>query len=330
MSNISMVEAKLPAGFRFHPRDDELVSHYLLNKINHTADSLLLIEVDLNKCEPWDIPERACVGGKEWYFYSQRDRKYATGIRTNRATASGYWKATGKDRSVLRKGSNVVVGMRKTLVFYKGRAPKGKKTDWVMHEFRLEPPLSPSLFSPIKEDWVLCRVFYKKREEVEKPMNGSCCYEYEYDEKSTSASSYSLPPLMDSNYITFDQTQPNNNLSLNQQVPCFSIFSQTQHQTNLLFPHIYQFDPSNNHSSTTSSFIPQLPAATTPNCPNFENDDFSSDKKVIKAFLNQLTKMDSSSSNHNNNINYGSPPSPTSESYLSEAAMSNIWTNNDY
>lgn len=83
------------------------------------------------------------MGGKEWYFYTQRDRKYATGMRTNRATASGYWKATGKDRPILRKGTTLV-GMRKTLVFYQGRAPKGTKTDWVMHEFRLQPPLTNS------------------------------------------------------------------------------------------------------------------------------------------------------------------------------------------
>ena len=84
---------------------------------------------------PLDI---ACIGGKECYFYSLRDRKYATGQRTNRATDSGYWKATGKDRQISRKGLLVAVGMRKTLVFYQGRAPKGKKTEWVMHEFRME------------------------------------------------------------------------------------------------------------------------------------------------------------------------------------------------
>lgn len=50
-----MVEAKLPPGFRFHPRDEELVCDYLMKKVTH-CDSSLVIDVDLNKCEPWDIP----------------------------------------------------------------------------------------------------------------------------------------------------------------------------------------------------------------------------------------------------------------------------------
>ncbi|PWA45270.1 No apical meristem (NAM) protein [Artemisia annua] len=59
-----------------------------------------------------------------------------TGLRTNHATVAGYWKTTGKDKEIFRGG--VLVGMKKTLVFYRGRAPKGEKTNWVMHKYRLE------------------------------------------------------------------------------------------------------------------------------------------------------------------------------------------------
>ncbi|KAJ8899339.1 hypothetical protein K2173_018313 [Erythroxylum novogranatense] len=155
------IGATLPPGFRFYPSDEELVCHYLYKKI--TNDEVLkgtLVEIDLHTCEPWQLPEVARLNTNEWYFFSFRDRKYATGFRTNRATTSGYWKATGKDRTVLDPTTREIVGMRKTLVFYRNRAPNGIKTGWIMHEFRLEAPHMPP-----KEDWVLCRVFHKSKAE---------------------------------------------------------------------------------------------------------------------------------------------------------------------
>nr|DAD19924.1 TPA_asm: hypothetical protein HUJ06_021387 [Nelumbo nucifera] len=138
------IEATLPPGFRFYPSDEELVCHYLYKKIAKEGVSKgTMVEVDLHTCEPWQLPEVAKLGANEWYFFSFRDRKYATGLRTNRATTSGYWKATGKDRPVFDQTSRVIVGMRKTLVFYRNRAPNGIKTGWIMHEFRLENPHMP-------------------------------------------------------------------------------------------------------------------------------------------------------------------------------------------
>ncbi|PWA51502.1 NAC domain containing protein 1 [Artemisia annua] len=283
MSNLSLVEATLPPGFRFHPRDEELVCDYLFNKLS-LSDSHLLVEVDLNKCEPWDLPETACVGGKEWYFYSQRDRKYATGLRTNRATVSGYWKATGKDRSIFRNRN--LVGMRKTLVFYLGRAPKGKKTDWVMHEFRLQGSLTPPVDSSIKEDWVLCRVFCKNREQVDEKQNsnmGSISEHVGHDD--TLSCSSSLPPLMDQPYtLSFDQSQPTNNNIYNQQlVPCFSnIFNiYSSPQFNLI-------NNNNRHIfTTTGTTIPPPPSVAIPSSSSSSSHCFEK-KEVIKSILSRF------------------------------------------
>jgi len=132
-------EHGLPPGFRFHPTDEELVTFYLAAKVlNGACCGVDIAEVDLNRCEPWELPDAARMGEREWYFFSLRDRKYPTGMRTNRATAAGYWKATGKDREVLSAATGALLGMKKTLVFYKGRAPRGEKTKWVLHEYRLD------------------------------------------------------------------------------------------------------------------------------------------------------------------------------------------------
>ncbi|PSR89798.1 Protein CUP-SHAPED COTYLEDON 3 like [Actinidia chinensis var. chinensis] len=200
------VGASLPPGFRFYPSDEELVCHYLYKKI--AKEPLLkgtLVDIDLHTCEPWQLPEVAKLNSSEWYFFNFRDRKYATGYRTNRATTSGYWKATGKDRMVQNPRTRAIMGMRKTLVFYQNRAPHGIKTGWIMHEFRLENPHTPP-----KEDWVLCRVFHKGKGEGSN--NNPLGPQNEFEPTTTlAASSHADQPLIGKNYQTIpclSQSQP--------------------------------------------------------------------------------------------------------------------------
>ncbi|KAG6398545.1 hypothetical protein SASPL_140010 [Salvia splendens] len=156
-------QLNLPAGFRFHPTDDELVVHYLCRKCAGQPISVPIVaEIDLYKFDPWQLPEMALYGEKEWYFFSPRDRKYPNGSRPNRAAGTGYWKATGADKPV---GKPKTLGIKKALVFYAGKAPKGVKTNWIMHEYRLaNVDRSAGKRSNLRlDDWVLCRIYNKKR-----------------------------------------------------------------------------------------------------------------------------------------------------------------------
>ncbi|OAY85452.1 NAC domain-containing protein 100 [Ananas comosus] len=204
LNKVDETTMDLPPGFRFHPTDEELITHYLAKKVVDEGFSPRAIgEVDLNKCEPWELPCRAKMGEKEWYFFCVRDRKYPTGLRTNRATEAGYWKATGKDREIYR--GRTLVGMKKTLVFYGGRAPKGEKSNWVMHEYRLEGKYSPyNLPKTAKNEWVICRVFKKSsggKKVIGMVMNSSAS---SFENNSTPPPPLPpppppppLPPLMD-------------------------------------------------------------------------------------------------------------------------------------
>ncbi|XP_054785426.1 NAC domain-containing protein 92-like [Prosopis cineraria] len=236
-------ENNLPPGFRFHPTDEELINYYLRSKVSDSAfTSKAISVVDLNKSEPWELPGKASMGEKVWYFFSLRDRKYPTGLRTNRATESGYWKTTGKDKHIFHGGA--LAGFKKTLVFYQGRAPRGLKTNWVIHEYRLHD----------KEDWVVCRVFQKSISSASKKPR---------DQDITSSSQVSLDSPCDATSMV-------NELGSHVvQLPNFSIASSSTGGFTDNINHSFNVNTdmnlsTNNWSSAATDQVPSL--LSWPNC----------------------------------------------------------------
>ncbi|KAG5234292.1 NAC transcription factor [Salix suchowensis] len=122
--------SRLPPGFRFQPTEEELVN--------------------VCKYDPWDLPGDM---EQERYFFSCKEAKYPKGNRVNRASSSGFWKATGLDKQIVSSTGRIIM---------LGKAPHGSRTDWVMHEYRLNSSFQ-------LDKWVVCRIFLKKKAQGAQP-----------------------------------------------------------------------------------------------------------------------------------------------------------------
>lgn len=135
---------QLPPGYRFYPTEEELICFYLRNKLDSRRDDIerVIPVVEVYSVDPWQLSEihaRLCGGGSEgepWFYFCARQEREARGGRPSRTTPSGYWKAAGTPGVVYSASGRRPIGMRKTMVFYRGRAPSGSKTKWKMNEYR--------------------------------------------------------------------------------------------------------------------------------------------------------------------------------------------------
>ncbi|KAJ9179940.1 hypothetical protein P3X46_008250 [Hevea brasiliensis] len=302
-------QSSLPPGFRFHPTDEELILHYLKKKIASTPFPVSIIaDVDIYKFDPWDLPAMAAFGEKEWYFFSPRDRKYPNGARPNRAAASGYWKATGTDKvivasSAIRAGAGVGVqeniGVKKALVFYRGRPPKGIKTNWIMHEYRLADapahnvkPIKPKDSSSTAmrlDDWVLCRIYKKTHASTPSAAAAAASdHDQEEEEEEQFVQETLLPslknPLSNKSLMPQKSSSFSNLLDATDYSILRSFLSDNQFNPtgydstpslvlNGAIPDqtfVNNCNPITNSSSSSSYFIQKLPQLSTP-IPNMEN-----------------------------------------------------------
>ncbi|KAJ0786467.1 putative transcription factor NAM family [Helianthus annuus] len=156
-----MARKTLVPGFRFNPTDEEIVMYFLKRKLlGKEIASDVVADVNIYDYCPSDLPDKSALknGDLEWYFFCPKSKRYSTGSRANRATETGFWKATGKDRYVEYRGRTVAT--IKTLVFHLGRAKDCERTNWVVHEYRMADEQLANA-GVVQDTYVLCRLFEK-------------------------------------------------------------------------------------------------------------------------------------------------------------------------
>ncbi|KAL8172354.1 hypothetical protein V2J09_024158 [Rumex salicifolius] len=184
----------LPPGFRFHPTDEEIISDYLfLKSQNIDFISVAIGEADLRKLEPWELPCGGSFnGGGGMVLFLSEGKKVSN------------W-TENKQRNKLW----ILEGYRKRQRDLP-RAPKGVKSNWVMHEYRLDGIYSQS-------DWVISRVFHKNQSGKKTHISALPA------PNSQPAEFNSLPPLIDYTGVDTNPSLPSTSLaggdSYNQQLP---------------------------------------------------------------------------------------------------------------
>ncbi|CAN6362303.1 unnamed protein product [Urochloa humidicola] len=142
MESGSSSDPLLPPGYRFYPTEEELLSFYLRHRLAGTRPEVehFIPVVDIYSYHPSQLKAMAGaanVGDKEqWFFFCPRAERELHGGRPARTTPSGYWKATGSPSFVYSASANRIIGEKRTMVFYQGRAPTGNKTRWKMNEYK--------------------------------------------------------------------------------------------------------------------------------------------------------------------------------------------------
>ncbi|KAL7084532.1 hypothetical protein ACP275_14G228800 [Erythranthe tilingii] len=122
--------------------------------------------VDFYQYDPQTLADEhpSRLGQKEWYFFTYREKKYQNGKRPNRSAGNGYWKATAADKPIhLGDQTEQIIGYKKNLVYYEGDHKYSRKTDWIMHEYKLPTPPKTEKLPEDENDmrldsWVICRI----------------------------------------------------------------------------------------------------------------------------------------------------------------------------
>ncbi|AEE79532.1 putative transcription factor NAM family [Arabidopsis thaliana] len=162
-----------PPGYRFVPKDQELIFHYLKPFSQGNKCSLLNVpihRVNIYESNPQHLSEKYEKGNdKDWFYISERTKTGKAGRSNKRVDNGGYWSATVAAQKI--NAGNGIVGYKTSLEYYVGKQSNSVKGDWLMQEYWFE---SSDDNNNEKVDHALCKIYLtpaaakkKKAEEAE-------------------------------------------------------------------------------------------------------------------------------------------------------------------
>ncbi|KAK7257115.1 hypothetical protein RIF29_30845 [Crotalaria pallida] len=156
----------IPVGFRFSPKDEDLVNLYLKKKaFGEQVPPNVIQDIDVFQSDPSLLPRGGKLFLDEKFGFTKTRRPILINMHEQITAGSGYWRTEERTEEIIVSGNDKLVGIKNTFVFWEGNGTLQTKTKWVMHEFRLVNHTTPTM--PKVSDWAVYRVFEDKFMEEE-------------------------------------------------------------------------------------------------------------------------------------------------------------------
>ncbi|CAL5444971.1 unnamed protein product [Camellia sinensis] len=164
------IVTQLPIGYRFSPTQEELMTHYLINKVLNTPlPSQIMTEIDAiefyskppnnldlsilkntfggggegndhdhlsldSNLKPLPNP----TNGRDWCFLIQYDEYFYGERKQIREVGNGigFWRSIGIEDPIYNSNGDIYA-FKINFSYFSGSIPKAKKTHWRMEQFRI-------------------------------------------------------------------------------------------------------------------------------------------------------------------------------------------------
>ncbi|XP_028112214.1 NAC transcription factor 25-like [Camellia sinensis] len=167
------IVTQLPIGYRFSPTQEELMTHYLINKVLNTPlPSQIMMEIDA--IEFYSKPPNNLVSnptnGRDWCFLIQYDEYFYGERKQIREVGNGigFWRSIGIEDPIYNSNGDIYA-FKINFSYFSGSIPKAKKTHWRMEQFRIHFNCDTKTLKG--NEWVLGRL--KRGQDYSKPRSKS-------------------------------------------------------------------------------------------------------------------------------------------------------------